>query len=275
MDDLLKYRKRYAEEVSTKANLRSKNLTNAFAMVPREKFVGIGPWKILVPPSLKSRTTNNDDPIHLYQDVLVVIDEKRRLNNGQPSALAGWFDDLELTEGDSVLHIGCGVGYYTAILAEVVGPKGHIVALEIDPQLAYRAAENLANYPNIRVLNEDGCEYDTGPQDAIFVNAGVTHPLSLWLDNLKNMGRIIFPLTFDAGSGNMLKITLKNNEYEANFIGGVGIYHCSGARSEKMHQLLLHTRVKGGHSKVTTLRRDIHDISDSCWLHGDQFCLST
>ena len=31
------------------------------------------------------------------------------------------------------MHIGCGVGYYTAIIAEVVGPNGGVIGVEIDP----------------------------------------------------------------------------------------------------------------------------------------------
>ena len=40
-----------------------------------------------------------------------------RLNNGQPSYLAFCLDNLDLREGDRVLHVGCGVGYYTVMAA--------------------------------------------------------------------------------------------------------------------------------------------------------------
>jgi protein-L-isoaspartate(D-aspartate) O-methyltransferase len=54
--------------------------------------------------------------------VLVAIDEKRLLNNGPPSFLAILIEALALQEGDHVVHVGCGTGYYSAILAEFVGP---------------------------------------------------------------------------------------------------------------------------------------------------------
>jgi protein-L-isoaspartate(D-aspartate) O-methyltransferase len=50
----------------------------------------------------------------------------------------------DLRRGDRVIHVGCGVGYYTAIIAEVVGPSGQVIGLEIDADLAARARENLA-----------------------------------------------------------------------------------------------------------------------------------
>jgi protein-L-isoaspartate(D-aspartate) O-methyltransferase len=46
--------------------------------------------------------------------------------------------------GDHVVHVGAGTGYYSAILAEMVGRTGRVTAIEIDPLLAARAKENLA-----------------------------------------------------------------------------------------------------------------------------------
>ncbi|HBZ70074.1 MAG TPA: hypothetical protein DEP35_10195, partial [Deltaproteobacteria bacterium] len=48
------------------------------------------------------------------------------LNNGHPTTLARFLDFLAIRAGDRVLHVGCGVGYYTAIIAEIVGPYGHV-----------------------------------------------------------------------------------------------------------------------------------------------------
>jgi protein-L-isoaspartate(D-aspartate) O-methyltransferase len=58
----------------------------------------------------------------------VAIDAARCLNNGQPSALARWIDAFDLCTGDRVLHVGCGVGYYTPIL-----PDGRDVERGRDP----------------------------------------------------------------------------------------------------------------------------------------------
>jgi protein-L-isoaspartate O-methyltransferase len=42
--------------------------------------------------------------------------------------------------------LGCGVGYFTAIMAEVVGADGSVIASEVDPALAAAAPENLAGW---------------------------------------------------------------------------------------------------------------------------------
>ncbi len=98
------------------------------------------------------------DPERLYEDVLVGIDARRGINNGQPSLHAQAIDALGLKEGETVLQIGAGAGYYTAILATLVGPKGRVTAYEIEPDIAERAAANLARYPQVEVRARSGVE---------------------------------------------------------------------------------------------------------------------
>jgi len=84
----------YAEEIRAVLNVRSPAVVQAFATVPRERFLGPGPWQILapVPPGcFPYRTTDDADPRHLYHNVLVAIDAARRLNDGQPSFLTSQF----------------------------------------------------------------------------------------------------------------------------------------------------------------------------------------
>ena len=107
-------------------------------------------------------------------NVLVAIDASRKLNNGLPSAVVWWLDCLDLREGDRVLHVGSGTGYYTAIIAEVVGPTGHVIGIEIDADNASQAGKNLSYLSQVEVIQGDGGEYDAGPIDAIFVSAGAT-----------------------------------------------------------------------------------------------------
>ena len=73
------------------------------------------------------------------------------------------------------------VGYFTAIMAEVVGAGGSVVACEVDPEPAGRASENLDSYPNVAVHAGDGAAFDPGPCDAMLIIAGVTHPHAPWL----------------------------------------------------------------------------------------------
>ena len=282
MRDLDAIRRRYAEEIRAASGLRSKALVAAFATVPREHFLGPGPWLIQGPGPGGGgyQATPDDDPAHLYRDILVAIDPARRLNNGRPSYLASCLDHLELREGDRVLHVGCGVGYYTAVIAEVVGPSGRVTGVEVDAGLASRARENLSHLAQVEVAQADGGEYDPGPCDAIFVNAGATHPRAVWLDSLRPGGRLIVFLTAasdddGAGRGGALKVRREGHGYAARFHSSVSVFHCVGARDEGLNGRLREAMRRGGWRAVRSLRRERHDEVGSCWLHGDGFCLST
>jgi len=48
--------------------------------------MGAGPWQIMA--SAGYRTTPDDDPRHVYHDVLIALQAERLLNNGHPSFLA-------------------------------------------------------------------------------------------------------------------------------------------------------------------------------------------
>ncbi len=114
-------RHRYAEELRYVAHVRSEAVVRAFATVPRERFLGPGPWRILDLRGDDYWLTPDADPAHLYHNVLVAIDPARRLNNGEPSLWAYLLDVLAPRPGERARHIGAGTGYYSAILAELVG----------------------------------------------------------------------------------------------------------------------------------------------------------
>lgn len=286
MDSLSYIRRRYAEEIRVTSNLRSKSLVEAFATVPRERFLGPGPWQIprtecslwqkLARPLLGSyRITPDNNPKHLYQNVLVAIDPSRNLNNGQPSGIAFWLDALGLRLADHVLHVGCGVGYYTAIIAEVVGAAGYVVGIEIDAALALRARENLAYFDHVEVVHGDGGAHILPPFDAIFINAGASHPRVVWLDSLKLGGRLILPLTTDEGRGGMLKVERWERGFMARFLSTVSVFPCSGSRDEESSRRLQEVLKLKPLRSVASLRREPHEIDNTCWLHGNSFCLST
>ena len=230
------------------------------------------------PSELDYRATADADPRHLYHNVLIGIDPKRSLNNGQPTALAAWFDTLEPRIDDRVLHVGCGVGYYSAVIAEAVGPNGSVLAVEYDAGLVARARANLAPWPNVRVVEGDGATIDVGEFDIGFINAGATRLMSSWLAGLQPGGRLLVPLTvkgpgFDGGL--TLLIRCGGERWEARFTGRVEIFPCHGARDEASHaELLKFYRSRGMHT-VQSLRRDQHGLDPTCALHRDDYCLST
>jgi protein-L-isoaspartate(D-aspartate) O-methyltransferase len=213
------------------------------------------------------------DPNELYRDVVVAIDPSRGLNNGQPSGVATWLHLLELQRGDRVLHVGCGPGYYTAVIAATVAP-GEVIGVELDAVLASQARANLTPVDHVTIVVANGAEYDSGPVDAILVNAGVTHPRALWLDRLRIGGRLLFPLTNEEGTGMMLKVTREPSGWAARFVSGLTIFHCVGGRDPELGRRLASGFAKGNWRSVQSVRRDAHDPDSDCWLHIEHLCLS-
>ena len=250
--------------------------------MPREDFVGPGPWKLLRPTRLDRgyETTPDDDPRHLYDFVLVALDAERGVNNGEPGSLLRWLDALSLAPGDRILHVGCGVGYYTAIVAEAVGPNGRVVGVEIDPHLAARAERNLRRWANVAVTASEDALSGDASFDAVFVNAGATEIPPRWLDGLRPGGRLLLPLTVarsatePVGFGSMLLVTRGDDGHAARFVSPVGIFHCAGgARTDVGNARLKEAYDRGGDDRVRRLRREAHERGPACWLHGERILL--
>jgi len=279
------HRRAYAEQIAAAARIETPGLQEAFAAVPREAFLPPGPW-LVVAEGKPPQQTPDDDPRHVYENVSVAIDPARQLFNGAPAFLARMIDHLHLREGSRVLHVGAGTGYYSAIMAHVVGPTGLVRAIEIDEALAAGARANLASLPWVSVQCSPGDDLSTVARraevDAIVVNAGVTHPLNSWLDALAPGGRLLLPLTVgmpgmgSLGKGVVVVVarTPDGARFSAEVLSFVAIYSAIGLRDHGIEATLGQALRRTSFPNLTQLRRDPHDQSPDCWLHGDTFCLS-
>ncbi|MER9585116.1 protein-L-isoaspartate O-methyltransferase [Mesorhizobium sp. M0276] len=184
-------RKFYARLMAANAGSPDPRLEAVFAEVPREAFLGAGPWTIIAGNG--QITTPSADPAHIYQNVLVALDADKGINNGEPFLHAMWIGKLAPKPGEAVTHIGAGTGYYTAVLARLVSPGGTATAFELDEKLADLARKNLETYGNARVVHGDAVTMPLPPSDIIYVNAGVAAPPPGWLKALRPGGRMIFP----------------------------------------------------------------------------------
>lgn len=273
--DLVEVRRWFSEELRAVCHVEDERVVEAFAAVPREGFAGPGPWRIFHFAD-GYWTTADADPRRLYHNILVALDEGRGLNIGEPMLWARHFDRIGVREGSRVLQLGAGSGYYTAILAELVGPKGRVDAIEIDERLAALAQRNLAAWPHARVHAGDASERIEGQWDTIVAFAGATTPHGWWLDALADGGRMLLPMTGAARSGGfMLRLDRRGGQFAARSAGWVAFYPCAGARTpgdEAEIGKALTDPV--GQAAVRSLRRDRHDADGTCWLHCDSWCLS-
>ena len=202
----------------------------------------------------------------------------------QPGTLGVWMDHLGLAPGMRVLHVGAGLGYYTAVMAECVGPDGRVVAYEVDDALARAAHRNLAGYPQVDVRHADASAPVGGPFDAVLVNAGVTHPLDTWLDAIAPGGRLMLPITAampamgpTLGKGVVVLVTHGDDrELTARIVTVVAVYSAEGVRDPAMNDAVGKALMAGPArwQSVNRLRRDAHEPAPSCWLHRGSCCFS-
>ena len=277
-------RRFFAEEIRVAANIRSPRIVDALATVPRERFLPPGPWQIRgVGDAGGPRVTDDADPRHVYHDVAIALDPARNLYNGQPSLIARWLDDLRLDQGHRVTHIGCGTGYFTAIIAHVVGPSGRVDAMDVDGDLVERARMNLSDRPWVHVRQGNGAHNLTDGVDAIVVHAGATHVLDAWLDALADGGRLLLPLTAEIpgmpsgiGKGFMLLVTRRGDEWTARVQATmpVAIYSLKELRNEQLGMALGRAMMNGALLKTARVRRDAHEQGASCIVHGMTNCLT-
>jgi protein-L-isoaspartate(D-aspartate) O-methyltransferase len=279
VDRLEAHRYFYANLITASAGaMKNERLKEAFASTPRERFVGRGPWKIFAGGNYVETPT--DDPAFLYQDVVVALAPERRINNGQPVLHAINLAALDVKQGEKVLHVGAGAGYYTAVLARLTGATGTVEAYEIEQDLAKKAIENLSDLSNVTVEERSGSEAPLPVCDAIYVNAGATAPLKVWLDAMQANGRLLFPLTpADGpggipGAGGMLLVTRSGaDRFGARFVCPAMFVPCFGARDDETAQKLSAAFKRGELQRVKSLRRNSQP-DDTCWCAGDGWWLS-
>ena len=159
--------------------ITSEELIEAFLKVDRRKFL---------PENLRDKAYS-----------LEYIDEPLQITkNYTTTALSlglKMLDLLELKKGDKVLEVGTGIGYYTALIAEIVGAE-NVYTLEFDEEM-YNIAKNTLKEYNVHLIFGDGSVgYEEGkPYDkAIIWAASPTFPFAIYTQ-MKDKGIIIVPIT--------------------------------------------------------------------------------
>jgi protein-L-isoaspartate(D-aspartate) O-methyltransferase len=279
-------RRAYAKQILAVAQLEDPRLEAAFAAVPRERFLGPPPWQIA---SLAGgyRALGASDPVLAYQDVLFALAPHRGVNNGSPSLHARLLHALALRDGERVVHVGAGTGYYSALLAELVGPGGQVVAVEFDAALAASARANLVGRANIEVVAGDGALWPREPADAVYVNFAAARPADAWIERLAPGGRLVFPLSVPAPNvrlpsvthakhGAALLVERRSRGLAARSLGPAWFVWAEGALAGDAAHLraLAAAFERGGVEAVRSLRWKDDAAAERSWFDAGDWSLS-
>lgn len=120
-----------------------------------------------------------------------------------PHSYPLFYEALGLGEGDRFLEVGLGSGYGAALAREIVGGRGLVVSLEIDPLTFAFARRNLeeAGYSDIVLVNGDGGLGwpERAPYDRICVTAACPRIPPPLVEQLAPGGRLAAPVTTAEG----------------------------------------------------------------------------
>jgi protein-L-isoaspartate(D-aspartate) O-methyltransferase len=267
MDRLADFRAVFAEVVTARAGCSANTaVLGAFRTVPRHEFLGAGPWIVRE----DGAKTASCDPAVVYQDIGLGLTES--IPTGLPSLHAALLDAVAVQPGDRVLQIGAGTGYFTAILAELVGPSGRVYAFEIDPTLAARAQRNLAGWPWVSVEARSGAQGNVPSADVTYVNAGIQQLPRQWIDALPVGGRMVFPLVAADGGAVFLVRRTAETAFPARFVCRARFVPCIGTQEEGAKSRLAQLLRDDGCLAVRSLRLD--ELDETVWFSGEGWWLS-
>ena len=258
--DIAEARRRYAASLTRGS---PPQLERAFAQVPREDFLPAPPWRI----HDGGGAARTSDPAALYVDALVSIDPGKGINNGQPSLHAEWIGAVDPQPGETIVHVGCGGGYYTAILAELVGGSGRVIAYEVEPGVAALARRALASRSNVEVREASGAAGDVPGCDVIYVNAAADAPAPEWIAALRDGGRLIFPWRYGEEGEVAMIVRRSGDVLPASSLSWVRFIALSGPRPHKPAHVEPHADVHRIRQLVTREARapDETCVADFEW----------
>ncbi|MFI2205895.1 protein-L-isoaspartate O-methyltransferase [Streptomyces sp. NPDC020192] len=157
------------------AGIRDERLLAAVRTTPRAEFVPAG------------------QVAAAYRDVPVAIGQGQVTT--QPSLSAMMIESLDLDGSEHVLEVGTGLGFQTALLAQL---SADVVSIEIRPDIARQARANLARQGvrnvELRVGDGSGGVPDRAPYDAVLVSAAFPEVPAPLVAQVRQRGRLVQPI---------------------------------------------------------------------------------
>lgn len=171
-------RQRLIESLIRRRYISKPEVVRAMMRVPRHEFL---------PGNIQDNA---------YNDCPQSIGEGQTIS--APHMVGIMLEKLDLEPGQKVFEVGGGSGYHAAVVAEIVGPAGHVYSMEYIEPLARRARINIEKCglgDVVTVLSGDGSLGlpDHAPFDRIFVTCAAPDVPPSLLEQLADKGKMLVP----------------------------------------------------------------------------------
>ena len=160
--------------------IQDPRVSAALLRVPRHEFL----------PAEFLAQAYDDEPVPLGAEEATI---------SAPHMVALMLEEIQPEPGEHMLEVGTGMGYFAALLAEMVAPDGHIDTTEVEPRLVEESRRRLRSTgygDRVRVHARDGALGlpDGAPFDAIAVSCAAPSLLPTWTGQLGDHGRLVAPI---------------------------------------------------------------------------------
>lgn len=209
------------------ATHRTEHIKAAIRAVPRHPFIPVRAQALLGADETEQIIDRDADPkawwAAVYSDSVIVTqiaDGTGEIRAGAreptssasaPSTVADLLGWLEPEPGHRVLEVGTGTGWTAALLSHLVGDEGVATSIEVDPQVAERAAKNLSDAGvQAQLVVGDGAAGCPGraPFDRVHVTCGIRQVPHNWIEQTRPGGTIVLPYCPGLGNGHGLRLTV-------------------------------------------------------------------
>src|SRR5712691_9793899 len=128
-----RYRQGLVRQLEASRVVRTTHVRDAFLQVPREVFLpGVADEQgIAAVYRDEAYPTKTDAHGHAIS------------SSSQPGIMASMLEELRVSPGQRVLEVGAGTGYNAALLSILVGQRGQVTSVELDPDVARQARQVL------------------------------------------------------------------------------------------------------------------------------------
>lgn len=199
-------RHRLVDQLTERGYLHDPQWQNAFRTVPREAF--LGHYMVLSPDGAHRTYDLTDTAQHeaalvaVYSDNPLITQQDKHgtatSSSTAPSLMALMLEALQAVPGMTVMEIGTGTGYNSALLSHVLGDSA-VTTIDIDSALvtsARNALHQAGYHPTALVVDGVGGHPERAPYDRLIATCGVQRVPAAWLGQVRAGGLLLLNLGF-------------------------------------------------------------------------------